>query len=122
MDLQGIGVSVIEASVTKLAREVMHVQLRRVRPLPCQGHASARSLRIYGRSICFCILQSCLVLAGHTSIDKCPVLLQVHADYRLSASNQSMRFALTDMQVDNQLLTSSQPVVLARARAKCACL
>lgn len=46
-------------------------------------------------------------------------MLQVHADYRLSASNQSMRFALTDMQVDNQLLTSSQPVVLARARAKC---
>jgi hypothetical protein len=51
-----------------------------------------------------------------------PLVLQVHADYRLSASNQSMRFALTDMQVDNQLLTSSQPVVLARARAKCECV
>lgn len=46
--------------------------------------------------------------------------LQVHADYRLSATNQSLRFALTDMQVDNQLLTSSQPVVLARARQACA--
>lgn len=31
MDLRGIGVSVIEASVTQLAREVMHVQLRQVR-------------------------------------------------------------------------------------------
>jgi hypothetical protein len=44
VDLQGIGVSVIEASVTKLAREVMHVQLRRVRALPCPCHASEQSL------------------------------------------------------------------------------
>lgn len=41
-------------------------------------------------------------------------------DYRLSANNQNMRFALADMQVDNQLLTSSQPVVLARTRQACA--
>jgi hypothetical protein len=40
VDLQGIGVSIIEASVTKLAREVMHVQLRRVSALhleQCDG-------------------------------------------------------------------------------------
>lgn len=40
VDLQGIGVSIIEASVTKLGREVMHVQLRRVNFRP------KKSLRI----------------------------------------------------------------------------
>lgn len=72
---------------------------------------------------CLSILQGCFCQLCLQPVTRgCPLLLQVHADYRLSASNQSMRFALTDMQVDNQLLTSSQPVVLARARAKCDCL
>ncbi len=43
---------------------------------------------------------------------------QVRAEYRLSAANQSVRFALEDLQVDNQLLTSGQPVVLARTRGE----
>ncbi len=139
MDLRGIGVSIIEASVTKLAREVMHVQLRQVRralttalknvilsvkrtelPLHCASRLQCAphtwSLQTE------CRRDSCLKFAVDTR-GSLPTLhcnlwycLQVRAEYRLSAANQSVRFALEDLQVDNQLLTSSQPVVLARAR------
>ena len=56
------------------------------------------------------------LLDSQTTRNATSILLQVRAEYRLSAANQSVRFALEDLQVDNQLLTSGQPVVLARAR------
>lgn len=49
-----------------------------------------------------------------------PVWLQVfhalfeniHVDYKYSPANQSARFAVYSVQIDNQLLSSTHPVVL----------
>ena len=37
----------------------------------------------------------------------------IHIDYKYSAADQSGRFAIYSVQTDNQLLTSSHPVVLS---------
>ena len=42
------------------------------------------------------------------------VLLEdLRMDYKYSEATQSARFAINSMQLDNQLLTSTHPVVLA---------
>lgn len=37
----------------------------------------------------------------------------IHVDFKFSAKEQSGSFAIYSMQIDNQLLTSSRPVVLS---------
>ena len=37
----------------------------------------------------------------------------IHVDFKFSAKEQSGCFAIYSMQIDNQLLTSSRPVVLS---------
>ncbi|KAK9808775.1 hypothetical protein WJX72_003363 [[Myrmecia] bisecta] len=64
--LRGIGVSIVEASVMKLPKEVMHALFE-----------------------------------------------DIHVDYKYSSADQSARFAIYSVQLDNQLLSSSHPVVLA---------
>lgn len=36
----------------------------------------------------------------------------IHVDYKYSPANQSARFAVYSVQIDNQLLSSTHPVVL----------
>lgn len=41
------------------------------------------------------------------------LLEDIHVDFKFSAREQSGSFAIYSMQIDNQLLTSSRPVVLS---------
>lgn len=52
------------------------------------------------------LLQS-LVQAMHALFE------DIHVDFKFSAKEQSGSFAIYSMQIDNQLLTSSRPVVLS---------
>lgn len=45
------------------------------------------------------------------------LLEDIHLDFRYSSAAQSSRFSIRSVQVDDQLLTSSQPVVLAPTQA-----
>lgn len=53
--------------------------------------------------ICWC-LQLALVM-----------LENVHLDFRRSSAGQAGRVAVQSLQIDNQLLTTAQPVILAKA-------
>ena len=39
----------------------------------------------------------------------------IHVDYKYSPANQSARFAVYSVQIDNQLLSSTHPVVLCHS-------
>ena len=79
---------------------------------------------------CCCCLQvkrSMLDMKPHAKAmqwsDCCSLLMQVfhalfeniHVDYKYSPANQSARFAVYSVQIDNQLLSSTHPVVLCHS-------
>lgn len=41
----------------------------------------------------------------------------IHVDYKYSPANQSARFAVYSVQIDNQLLSSTHPVVLCHSNS-----
>jgi hypothetical protein len=43
------------------------------------------------------------------------MLENVHLEFKRSGAGQAGRIAIHNLQIDNQLLTTAQPVVLARA-------
>ena len=43
------------------------------------------------------------------------MLENVHWEFRRSSRGQAGRVAIQNMQIDNQLLTAAQPVILAKA-------
>ncbi len=57
-----------------------------------------------GRNLSALILQLALIM-----------LENVHWEFRRSSTGQAGRVAIQNMQIDNQLLTAAQPVILAKA-------
>jgi hypothetical protein len=47
------------------------------------------------------------------------MLENVHMEFKRSGAEQAGRVAIHNLQIDNQLLTAAQPVVLARAFQVC---
>ena len=47
------------------------------------------------------------------------MLENVHLEFKTSGAGQAGRVAIHNLQIDNQLLTTAQPVVLARAFRVC---
>ena len=50
------------------------------------------------------------------------LLEDIHVDFKFSTREQSGSFAIYSMQIDNQLLTSSRPVVLSHDAPAPVCL
>lgn len=117
--LHGIGLSVVESSVKALPREVNNSL---VFVMPC-------NLCTRGQPLLHSTSSYSLHTHGIAKNDLQPppdsryLMFQVfhalfeniHMDYKYSPANQSARFAVHSVQIDNQLLSSTHPVVLCHS-------